>query len=94
MITNEELRIKIKNILSRGKGYRLVDYLRILEEYTDEIISIFKEAGYASPEEIEKREKQYQESEKMLNREAAQDERECQDEVKYWKSRAINYEER
>ena len=45
------------------------------------------EIGYMSPEEIERQEQGYIESEKLLNRDAAFEERRLHDEVEYWKGK-------
>ena len=56
--------------------------------YADQVLALFSEAGYKSPEECVTCNQRQIESGKMLNREAASDERQLLDEVKYWKGQA------
>jgi hypothetical protein len=61
-------------------------------EKADQILTLLKEAGYISPEECKQCQQRQADSEKIFSREAAFDERELRDEVKYWKDKAYDLE--
>ena len=60
---------------------KMVRELFILPDQAKRAIAIIKEAGYVAPEEIERQEQRFVEAEKILNREAAFEERRLHDEV-------------
>mgnify|MGYP001614935805 CR=1 FL=1 len=93
-MTEQELREKIaKRICTLNPqvaNWDILDsfYKGVWLGEADQILALIKEAGWKSPEECNEYNQRQIESERILNREAAYDERQLLDEVKYWKLQA------
>jgi len=88
VITKEELITKINKTFEKYsiKFFNSCNHCDT-KPYIEEIIKLFKEAGYISPEEAVEQDKRYVEAERINNREAAIDERALRQEIKYYKNK-------
>lgn len=74
--------------LAKEAGYKLPEEIEEIQaELTEKFATKFEKriAGYVSPEECKQCNQRQIDSEKILNREAAFDEKRLRDEVQYWK---------
>ena len=80
----------LKDIHNESEAYYSVEHSGSGVSFYEYLATRLISLGYVSPEEIERQEQRWVESEKINNREAAFEEQRLHDEVEYWKGK--NYQ--